>query len=221
MTRPPPPARLPSACVSLWVKICGITNAADAVAAVEAGADALGFMFYEPSQRHLAPARAAEIVRELPPLVAKVGVFVNPSADFVRAAIATTGLDTLQFHGEETPEFCAQFGRPFLKAFRVKDRSVLAQCAPYRTGTWLFDSFVDGALGGTGVAFDWEVAIEAVKLHPKVILAGGLKVETVADAVRRVRPYGVDVSSGVESAPGKKDQEKIRRFIVAARGAGG
>ena len=205
--------------MSVWVKICGITNAADAFAAVEAGADALGFMFYEASRRNISPAAAGEIIRPLPATIARVGVFVNPTAEFVRAAIDTSGIDTLQFHGEEAPEFCAHFGLPFLKAFRVKDRSVLAQCAPYRAGAWLLDSFVDGALGGTGVAFDWEVAIEAVKLHRQVILAGGLKVETVADAVRRVRPCGVDVSSGVESAPGKKDHGKIRAFIAAAKGA--
>ena len=203
----------------VWVKICGITNAADAIAAARAGADALGFMFYASSKRNIAPATAAEIIRELPATVAKVGVFVNPTADFVRVAIESGGLDTLQFHGEETPEFCAQFGLPILKAFRVRDRSVLVRCATYRDGAWLLDSFVDGALGGTGVAFDWDAAIEAVKIHPKVILAGGLKVDTVADAVRRIRPYGVDVSSGVESAPGRKDAEKLRQFIAAAKAA--
>ena len=205
--------------MSVWVKICGITNVADALAAAEAGADALGFMFYEPSQRNLSLAAAAEIIRELPPFIARTGVFVNPTADFVRAVIATSGIDTLQFHGEEPPEFCAQFGLPILKAFRVKDRSVLTLCAAYRDCAWLLDSHVDGALGGTGVAFDWDVAIEAVKLHPKVILAGGLKAETVAEAVRRVRPYGVDVSSGVESSPGKKDHAKTRAFIAAAKSA--
>ena len=203
--------------MSVWVKICGITNVADALAAAEAGADALGFMFYEPSQRNLSLAAAAEIIRELPPFIARTGVFVNPTADFVRAVIATSGIDTLQFHGEEPPEFCAQFGLPILKAFRVKDRSVLTLCAAYRDCAWLLDSHVDGALGGTGVAFDWDVAIEAVKLHPKVILAGGLKAETVAEAVRRVRPYGVDVSSGVESAPGKKDYFRVCDFILAAK----
>ncbi len=201
----------------VWVKICGITDVADAVAAAKAGADALGFMFFEESKRHVTLAIAAESIRELPPHIAKVGVFVNPTADFVRAAIETSGLDTLQFHGEETPEFCAQFGLKTIKAFRIKDRASLAACANYRTDAWLLDSHVEEALGGTGVAFDWEVAVEAVKLHPKVILAGGLKVETVAEAVRRVRPHGVDVSSGVESAPGKKDHAKIRAFIAAAR----
>ena len=203
----------------VWVKICGLTNVADAVAAAEAGADALGFMFYAPSKRNITPDVAAEIIRELPPHPAKVGVFVNPTAEFVRAAIATSGLDTLQFHGEETPEFCAQFGLKTIKAFRIKDRASLRACSDYPRCAWLLDSHVDGALGGTGVAFDWDVAIEAVKLHPKIILAGGLKVETVAEAVRRVRPHGVDVSSGVESAPGRKRAEKVRRFIAAAKTA--
>ena len=141
------------------------------------------------------------------------------AAESVRTAIAAAGLGTLQFHGEETPEFCAQFALPVIKAFRIKDRASLVACASYRDCAWLLDSFVDGALGGTGVAFDWNVAVEAVKLHPKVILAGGLKAETVADAVRRVRPYGVDVSSGVESTPRQKDHAKICRFIVASREA--
>ena len=201
----------------VWVKICGITNAADAIAAAQAGADALGFMFYAASKRAIDPSAAGEIIRSLPPSIAKVGVFVNPTAEFVRSAMKTSGLDTLQFHGEETPEFCAQFGLPFFKAFRVKDHGVLTQCASYRDCIWLLDSFVDGALGGTGAAFDWEVAVEATKLSRQVILAGGLKVETVADAVRRVRPFGVDVSSGVESAPGKKDHQLVRQFIAAAK----
>ena len=203
----------------VWVKICGLTNVADALAAAAAGADALGFMFYEPSRRNLSPVAAAEIIRELPSFIAKVGVFVNPTMEFVHSTIETSRLDTLQFHGEETPEFCAQFGLPVFKAFRVKDRSVLAQCANFRDCAWLLDSHVDGALGGTGVAFDWDVAVEATKLHPQVILAGGLKVETVADAVRRVRPHGVDVSSGVEAAPGRKDANAVRRFIAAAKAA--
>ncbi len=203
--------------MSIWIKICGITRAADAHAASDAGADALGFMFYAPSKRAIEPAAAGEIIRALPPSIAKVGVFVNPTAEFVREAMATSGIDTLQFHGEEAPEFCAQFGLPFLKAFRIKDRTSLDACAPFRDCAWLLDSHVDGAQGGTGVVFDWDVAREATRLNRKVIVAGGLKPETVAEAVRQVRPYGVDVSSGVESAPGKKDHRKIRDFIAAAK----
>ena len=203
----------------IWIKICGITNVADARAAAEAGADALGFMFYAPSKRAIEPVATGEIIRSLSPSVAKVGVFVNPTADFVRSAVAASGTDMLQFHGDETPEFCAQFGLPFMKAFRIKDRTSLDECRKFPGCAWLLDSYAEGAQGGTGVVFDWNLALEAKQLNPKVILAGGLKVENVADAVRRVRPYGLDVSSGVESAPGRKDSEKVRRFIEAARGA--
>jgi len=205
--------------VPVRVKICGITNTADAVAAVEAGADALGFMFYEQSKRNLAPVAAAAIIRELPPFIAKVGVFVNPSSEFVRTAIETSGIDTLQFHGEESPEFCREFGLKAIKAFRIRDRGSLQTCLNYRSFAWLLDSHVDGTRGGTGTTFDWDVAVEATKLNRMVILAGGLKVETVAEAVHRVRPYAVDVSSGVESAPGKKDHAMVRQFIAATKGA--
>lgn len=201
------------------VKICGITNVADALAAVAAGADALGFMFYEPSRRNISPDAAAGITRELPPFVARVGVFVNPTEDFVRQIIETSGLDTLQFHGEETPGFCAQFDLKVLKAFRIRDRDSLRDCASYPDCAWLLDSYVAGAHGGTGAAFDWEVAVEATQLSRRIILAGGLKVETVAEAVRRVRPYAVDVSSGVESALGKKDHGLVQEFISVAKAA--
>jgi phosphoribosylanthranilate isomerase len=203
--------------ISTRVKICGITNASDAMAAVDAGADALGFMFFENSKRNVSPAAAAEIIRELPPFVSKVGVFVNPTLEFVRRVIEAAHIDTLQFHGDEEPHFCAQFALKVIKAFRIKDAASLPACLPYRDYAWLLDSYVDGALGGTGVAFDWNVAAEATKLSRMIILAGGLKVETVADAVRRVRPYAVDVSSGVESGPGKKDHAKMRAFIAAAK----
>jgi phosphoribosylanthranilate isomerase len=205
--------------VPIWIKICGITNAADALAAADAGADALGFMFYRASKRAIEPAVASEIVRSLPPSIAKVGVFVNSTAEFVREAIELSGIDTLQFHGEETPKFCAQFRFPFMKAFRIRDRASLDECVKFRDCAWLLDSHVEGTQGGTGVTFDWDVATEATRLHRKVIIAGGLRPETVADAVRKVCPYGVDVSSGVESAPGRKDHEKIRGFIAAAGSA--
>ena len=201
------------------VKICGITNIADAVAAVDAGADALGFMFFENSRRNVSPALAAEIIRELPPFISKAGVFVNAPEKFVRDAIEASGIDTLQFHGEESPEFCAQFGLKVIKAFRVRGRESLRACSSYRNCAWLLDSFVEGSHGGTGTSFDWDLAVEATRLSRMVILAGGLRLETVADAVRKVRPYAVDVSSGVESVPGKKDHGKVRDFIVAARSA--
>ena len=202
------------------VKICGLTNAPDAVAAAEAGADALGFMFFAGSKRNISFADAAAIIRELPAFVSKVGVFVNATADEIRRAVDETGLDTLQLHGEEPPEFCAQFTPlKVVKAFRLRDRDSLQECLKYPEHAWLLDSFVDGAHGGTGVTADWNLAAEAVRLHRRVILAGGLRVETVAEAVRRVRPFAVDVSSGVESAPGRKDAAKVRAFIESVRAA--
>ena len=200
------------------VKICGVTNATDAVAAAESGADALGFMFFAGSKRHVSRPAAAAIIRELPPLMAKVGVFVNATADDIRRVVAETGIDTLQLHGEEPPEFCAQFAPlKVVKAFRLQDRASLEDCRRYPAHAWLLDSFVAGAHGGTGVVADWNLAEAAARWHRLVILAGGLRVETVAEAVRRVRPFAVDVSSGVESAPGQKDHTKIRAFIQAVR----
>jgi len=198
------------------VKICGITSVADALAAVDAGSDALGFMFYAPSPRNVSLGAAAEIIRQLPPFVAKVGVFVNPAEDEVRRAIEECGLDTLQFHGEETPEFCRRFSLKTMKAFRVRDAESLEQTQPYTNEAWLLDSYVAGQLGGTGARFNWDLATEAARRHT-VLLAGGLTPENAAEAVRKVRPYGLDVSSGVESAPGKKDAAKVRAFIAAAK----
>lgn len=198
------------------VKICGITSGADALAAVDAGADALGFMFYAPSPRNVSFGVAAEIIRQLPPFVAKVGVFVNPTEEEVRRAIGECGLDTLQFHGEETPEFCRRFGLKAMKAFRVRDAESLRQTDAYANEAWLLDSYVAGQLGGTGARFNWDLATEAARRHT-VLLAGGLTPENAAEAVRKVRPYGLDVSSGVESAPGRKDAAKVRAFIAAAK----
>jgi len=205
--------------MSVRVKICGITSAEDALAAVDAGADALGFMFVEASPRRVTHEQAAGILRELPPFVARVGVFVNPSADTVRTAIAGTGIDTLQFHGEETPQFCRQFGLRVIKAFRVRDPASLKPLADFRSEAWLLDSFVEGKHGGTGAVFNWNLAAQAVKQGGRVILAGGLTPENAAEAVRRVRPYALDVSSGVELAPGRKDAAKVRAFIDAAKAA--
>lgn len=205
--------------MSVRVKICGITRVEDALAAVDAGADALGFMFCEASPRCVTPEQVSEILRDLPPFVARVGVFVNPSADKVLAAIAETGIDTLQFHGEETPAFCRQFGLRVIKAFRVRDAESLKPLGDFRSETWLLDSFVEGKRGGTGTVFNWDLAAQAVKRGGRVILAGGLTPENAADAVRRVRPYALDVSSGVELEPRKKDITKVQAFIAAAKGA--
>ena len=201
------------------IKICGVTSVADATVAIEAGADALGFMFYEASPRHVTLVQAASIIRQIPPFVAKVGVFVNATEETVRQAITSCGLDTLQFHGDETPEFCRKFAPlKIVRAFRVKDASSLALMPKFDTDAWLLDSYVPGKLGGTGAKFNWNLACEAKESGRPIILAGGLTPENVAEAVHEVWPYAVDVSSGVEAAPGKKDHQMIRDFISAVRG---
>ncbi len=201
------------------VKICGITNAEDGLAAAAAGADALGFVFHEPSPRSITIADAAAIIRELPPLILKVGVFVNAPADFVVRAIGDCGLNLLQFHGEESPDYCMQFGLMSMKAFRIRDATSLAQLKDYSTDAWLLDAYSAGKVGGTGAQFNWDLALEAKSWGRPIFLAGGLTPENVADAVQLVRPFGVDVSSGVEASPGRKDHGKVRAFIKAAKGA--
>jgi phosphoribosylanthranilate isomerase len=205
------------ALMSVKVKICGITNAADALAAVEAGADALGFMFYEPSPRHVAIRQAAEIIRELPPFIMKAGVFVDAPEDTVMRAIGDCGLTLLQFHGHEPPEYCTLFGLMSMKAFRMRDAESVRALQNYPTDAWLLDAFVADKLGGTGEKFNWDLAIEAKKLGRPIFLAGGLTPVNVAEAVRSVHPFAVDVSSGVEASPGKKDHAKVRDFIAAAK----
>ena len=200
------------------VKICGITSADDARAAVGAGADALGFMFYEPSPRCVTPEQAAAIIAKLPTHEAKVGVFVDADEAAVRTTAAMAGLDTLQFHGSEPPEFCARFELRTIKAFRVKDSGSLAQLPDYETDAWLLDSYVQGVPGGTGERFNWDLAVEAKRLGRPILLAGGLTPENVGAAAGQVTPYGLDVSSGVEAAPGRKDAAKVAAFIASARG---
>ena len=201
------------------VKICGITNLADAQASVEAGADMLGFIFCEASPRNMTVAKVAYIAQKLPAAVVKVGVFVNPPEEHVIQAIAGCGLNMVQFHGDETPQFCAQFGVMSMKAFRVWDNESLKALPHYHTDAWLLDAFAEDKAGGTGKTFNWELATEAQRFGKQIFLAGGLTPENVAEAVRKVRPFAVDVSSGVESSPGMKDQVKVRAFISAARSA--
>ena len=199
------------------VKICGITNLADAQAAVEAGADAIGFIFHEKSPRRVPLKTAAEIARQLPPFVMRVGVFVNAPEDFVLRAIGEAGLTLLQFHGDEPPEFCTQFGLMSMKAFRVRDAESLKAIPNYQTDAYLLDAFSSTTLGGTGEKFNWELAVAAQKLGKPIFLAGGLTPENVAEAIKKVQPFGVDVSSGVEISPGKKDHVKVKAFIQAVR----
>ncbi len=201
------------------VKICGITNVADALAAAQSGADALGFVFHEGSPRYVSPEVACAIVRELPPFVVKVGVFVNAPDDLVVEAARRCGLNILQFHGDELPEQCLQYGLMSMKAFRINGPESLTALASYPTDAWLLDAYSATQFGGTGECFNWDLAIEARKSGRPIFLAGGLTPENVAEAVRRVQPYGVDVSSGVESAPGKKDHVKVAAFIKNAKAA--
>lgn len=206
--------------MSVKVKICGLTRVGDALAAAEAGADMVGLMFHEPSPRYVRLELAGEIARALPPQVLRVGVFVNAPPEFVAQAMTTCNLNLLQFHGDESPAYCAQFGLMTVKAFRIRDSRSLAQLGDYSTDAWLLDAYTPGQRGGTGAQFNWSLAVDAVNMGRPVFLAGGLTPENVAEAVRRVRPFAVDVSSGVESAPGQKDVAKIRAFVAAAKGAG-
>ena len=203
--------------MNVKVKICGITNVPDARAAAEAGADMIGLMFYEKSPRHVTLSAAAEIARSVSPFVLKVGVFVNPSEDLVMRAIAECGLSMLQFHGDEPPDFCTQFGLMSVKAFRIRGAESLAEISQYQTDAFLLDSFSAATLGGSGETFNWDLAAEAQKFGRPIFLAGGLTPENVGDAVRKVQPFAVDVSSGVESAPGKKDHAKVKAFVAAAK----
>jgi phosphoribosylanthranilate isomerase len=199
------------------VKICGITSVADALTAAEAGADMIGLMFYEGSPRHIFLATAAEIDRALPPLVLRVGVFVNPDPAQVMAAISACGLNLLQFHGDEPSDFCTQFGVMSIKALRVQSEESLKELENFNTDAFLLDAYSKSGLGGTGEKFNWDLAIEARKFGKPIFLAGGLTPENVTAAVKQVSPFAVDVSSGVEFAPGKKDAAKVRAFIGAVR----
>lgn len=201
------------------VKICGITSVEDGLAAAEAGADAIGFVFYEKSPRFVPVETAAAISRELPGHLIRVGVFVDaPVGDVMRAA-SECALQLLQFHGSETPAYCQQFGLMHMKAFRIHGPETLAQLDDYPSDAWLLDAFSPGALGGTGATFNWDLAVEAGAKGRPIFLAGGLTPENVAEAVRKVRPFGVDVSSGVEASPGKKDHARVREFVSAVREA--
>jgi phosphoribosylanthranilate isomerase len=199
------------------IKICGITRTGDAADAARAGADAIGLVFYPPSPRFLSTERAREIRDALPPFVQAVALFVNPDAAQVAQVIGRVHPSMLQFHGEETPQFCAQFGVPFVKACRVKKGvDALEYLRPFSgAAAWLFDSHVP-EYGGVGESFDWSLVPAAEK---PVILSGGLSQANVGEAVRRVRPWGVDVSSGVESAKGIKHAAKIAAFIAEVRNA--
>ncbi len=202
------------------IKICGITNREDADGAVAAGADALGFVMYRKSPRWVDPSVARTIVAGLPPFVLPVGVFVNEEGETVRALMDECGFVFAQLHGDESPLYCQDLRRPALKALRLKDRDTILTLAGFQGQAnvrgFVIDAYSDHTYGGTGQTVDWTLALEAAQSAP-IILAGGLNPANVAEAIRMVRPYGVDVSSGVEKSPGKKDHHKLKAFIEAAR----
>ena len=200
----------------MFVKICGVRTLDDALWAVGSGADAVGFNFWPQSRRHIPVARASVIAKRLPPNVRTVGVFVNPSEEEVDRALASGAIDLAQLHGDETPDFCRRFAGRYIKALRLVDESSLTQLADYSSDLVLVDADSPG-YGGSGQRADVELARRAAERR-RVLLAGGLTPENVAEAIRAVKPYGVDVAGGVESAPGVKDREKVTAFIAAAKG---
>jgi phosphoribosylanthranilate isomerase len=211
------------------IKICGLTREEDVQGAIAAGADAVGFVFYEKSPRYILPEAAAKLTAQIPSYVSAVGLFVNAGVTEVQAVVAQTAIAMLQFHGDETPEQCAAIAaavnRPFMRALRVKPDTIpadlLKYASDYRAASRLFaglllDTYVD-SYGGSGKVFDWSLIPESIA--PQVVLSGGLSAQNATDAVTRVRPYAVDVSSGVEQEKGVKDMAKIRAFIAAVRAA--
>jgi phosphoribosylanthranilate isomerase len=199
------------------IKICGITREQDALYAAALGVDAVGFVLAR-SPRRVTPGRIQEITALLPPFVSTVGVFVDTDADDVREIVRTCRLDWVQLHGDEPPEYCADLGLNVLKAIRVRDAASIEAMAAYRDHVkgFVLDTYVEGQKGGTGQTFDWALARQARAFGP-VILAGGLTAQTVTEAINMAEPYGVDVSSGVESAPGIKDHDRMRLFVEAVR----
>ncbi|MEC8158067.1 MAG: phosphoribosylanthranilate isomerase [Pseudomonadota bacterium] len=204
----------------MQVKICGITNSEDACAAVDAGADAIGLIFYQGSKRCITEQRAVEIVAQLPPYTSINALFVNPTEAEVREVLSTVNVSQIQFHGEESSAFCELFGRPYVKSIPVLDTTRMQALVADHTNAraYLFDTHVPGEHGGTGKTFDWTKMPEKNIGHR--ILAGGLDTENVAKAIRITRPDAVDVSSGVESQPGIKNHETLEKFIAAAKRAG-
>ncbi|MEN8263647.1 MAG: phosphoribosylanthranilate isomerase [Nitrospirota bacterium] len=201
------------------VKICGITNLEDAFASVNYGADALGFVFYSKSPRAVSPETAKSIIASLPPFVTTVGVFADEENIKVQNIALFTGLNVIQFHGSESPKECA-LKKKFIKAIRIKDRTDLKHLTQYKkSSAFLLDTYSPSEIGGTGLVFNWDIAVEAKK-YGKIILAGGLNPENIGEAIKLVQPYGVDVSSGVEgSEKGRKDHQKVKLFLESAQKA--
>ncbi len=204
------------------IKICGITNLEDARLAADLGAHALGFIFYPKSPRSVRPDAARAIIDNLPPFIMTVGVFVDEEADVVRGIAETAGLDWIQLHGQESPDYCCSLGHRVIKGFRIQNATSLSLLGDYRESMQavLLDTYKAGTAGGTGKTFDWTLARQAGESGP-VILAGGLTPANVAQAIKVARPAAVDVASGVEAAPGKKDPEKLKEFFQAIKISGG
>jgi len=200
------------------IKICGITNHQDAASAVELGTDAIGFVF-APSPRRITPEKAQQIINAMPPFVQTVGVFVNERPDAIRQIMRFCGLDLIQFHGDEPPEVCEDFMPRSIKAFQIRDRSVLHAMTPYKgkTKAMLLDTYADQKRGGTGKRFDWNLAAMGKTLGVPIILAGGLTPSNIERAISMANPFAVDVSSGVEDRPGKKDHHLMERLIKIIR----
>jgi len=199
------------------VKICGITNIGDALVAIHSGADALGFVFYEKSPRYISPDEARDIIRQIPPFVTTVGVFVNEDIGTIRKTVKHASLSVVQLHGSEPPGMCLGISR-VIKAIRVRELSDLEPLRKYKASAFLLDAYAPREYGGTGLIFNWDIAV-AAKQFGDIILAGGLNPDNIEKAVQWVRPYGVDVSSGVEEEKGKKDHDKLRLFVERAKNA--
>ncbi|MDP1809159.1 MAG: phosphoribosylanthranilate isomerase [Actinomycetota bacterium] len=201
------------------IKICGITNLEDALLAADYGADALGFIFYPPSRRGITAEKAGEIIAKLPPFIFRIGVFVDEKPEKIQETVNACRLDGIQLHGSETLEYCRLFRRRVIKSFRPENENSVKEIGDYHVDAFLLDSYHPELMGGTGATFDWELAVAAKMFGPPVILSGGLTPENVAEAIRLVEPYAVDVASGVEAFQGKKDAEKMKNFIEQARWA--
>jgi len=200
------------------IKICGITNKVDALNAAKLGVDMLGFVFYRKSKRYIEPAVAEDIINELPPHIGRVGVFVDEKSDYILEIAQDAGLDMLQFHGAETPEHCKIFRDTYkvIKAFRLKEKKDLKKVNDYDVDFYLFDTYKIDSVGGTGATFDWKILKDFEVLKP-AILSGGLNPENVGRAIKEFLPYAVDVSTGVEASPGKKDGLLMKAFVENAR----
>ncbi len=204
--------------MSIRIKICGITRLEDAKVAANLGVDALGFIFYSKSPRFIPPEQARDIIMQLPPMVNRVGVFVNETRETIMQVAAQSGIDTVQLHGNETPQFCDSIPLPVIKSFSIRPDSDISKLKEYRTQGILLDTWSPLVQGGSGVTFDWNIARKACAMFNNIILAGGLGPANLEDALRMVDPFAVDINSGVEIMPGVKNPHKIRNVIKIVKG---